>query len=132
MVLQSGISVERDSDDGNRRSGENGRQRCYGLSLIHIWKLQPDDGKIEWAKNVRVGYLDQHTVLEKGMTIRDVLKSAYSHLFEMEERMNVICDSMGEVSEKELEQMMEELGIIQELLTVHDFYAIDALSLIHI
>ena len=26
-------------------------------------------GKVEWAKNVRVGYLDQHTVLEKGMTI---------------------------------------------------------------
>ena len=23
----------------------------------------PDEGKIEWAKNVRVGYLDQHSVL---------------------------------------------------------------------
>ena len=51
-------------------------------------KLMPDEGKIEWAKNVRVGYLDQHTVLEKGMTIRDVLKSAFSYLFELEERMN--------------------------------------------
>ena len=30
----------------------------------------PDEGKVEWAKNVRVGYLDQHTVLKKGMTIR--------------------------------------------------------------
>ena len=40
-------------------------------------KLMPDEGKVEWAKNVRVGYLDQHTVLEKGMTIRDVLKSAF-------------------------------------------------------
>ncbi|BBP87763.1 hypothetical protein BsIDN1_13810 [Bacillus safensis] len=28
-------------------------------------KLEPDAGKVEWAKNVRVGYLDQHTVLEK-------------------------------------------------------------------
>lgn len=55
----------------------------------------PDEGKIEWAKNVRVGYLDQHTVLEKGMTIRDVLKSAFSYLFELEERMNAICDSLG-------------------------------------
>lgn len=26
-------------------------------------KLMPDEGKVEWAKNVRVGYLDQHTVL---------------------------------------------------------------------
>ena len=38
----------------------------------------PDEGKIEWAKNVRVGYLDQHTVLEPGQTIRDVLKNAFS------------------------------------------------------
>ena len=33
----------------------------------------PDEGKVEWAKNVHVGYLDQHTVLEKGMTIREAL-----------------------------------------------------------
>ena len=32
----------------------------------------PDEGKIEWAKNVRVGYLDQHTVLEKGQTIKSI------------------------------------------------------------
>ena len=53
-------------------------------------------------KNVRVGYLDQHTVLEKGMTIRDVLKSAFSFLFEMEEKMNDICAKMGDASEDEM------------------------------
>ena len=86
----------------------------------------PDEGKIEWAKNVRVGYLDQHTVLEKGMTIRDVLKSAFSWLFEMEAQMNGICDKMGEASPEELETMMEELGTIQDMLTMHDFYIIDS------
>ena len=86
----------------------------------------PDEGKIEWAKNVRVGYLDQHTVLEKGMTIRDVLKSAFSYLFELEERMNTICDSLGEASPEEMDSMMEELGTIQDTLTLHDFYIIDA------
>ena len=39
-------------------------------------KMMPDEGEVEWSKNVRVGYLDQHTVLEKGMTIRDVHKTA--------------------------------------------------------
>ena len=86
----------------------------------------PDEGKIEWAKNVRVGYLDQHTVLEKGMTIRDGLKSAFSYLFELEERMNAICDSLGEASPEEMDTMMEELGTIQDTLTLHDFYIIDA------
>ena len=46
--------------------------------------LMPDEGTVEWAKNVRVGYLDQHAVLEKGMTIRDVLKSAFSYLFDIQ------------------------------------------------
>lgn len=30
---------------------------------------------------LNVGYLDQHTVLEKGMTIREVLKSAFRSPF---------------------------------------------------
>ena len=89
-------------------------------------KLMPDEGKVEWAKNVRVGYLDQHTVLEKGMTIRQVLSSAFDFLFDMEKQMNDICDKMGTASEEELEQYMEDLGTIQDLLTMHDFYMIDA------
>jgi ATPase subunit of ABC transporter with duplicated ATPase domains len=36
-------------------------------------KITPDEGDIEWSKRVRIGYLDQHTVLKKGMTIRDTL-----------------------------------------------------------
>ena len=40
--------------------------------------------------------------------------------------MNTICDQMGEASPEEMEQMMEELGTIQDLLTMHDFYIIDA------
>lgn len=105
--------------------GANGEGKSTFMNII-TGKLMPDEGKIEWAKNVRVGYLDQHTVLEKGMTVRDVLKSAFSYLFEMEERMNEICDKMGEAGPDELEQMMEELGTIQDMLTVHDFYIIDS------
>ena len=73
-----------------------------------------------------MGYLDQHTVLEKGMTIREVLKSAFGPLFEMEANMNAICDRMGEASEEEMNEMMEELGTIQDLLMAHDFYIIDS------
>ena len=105
--------------------GANGEGKSTFMNII-TGKLMPDEGKIEWAKNVRVGYLDQHTVLEKGMTIRDVLKSAFGWLFEMEEQMNGICDKMGEASEEELTQMMEELGTIQDMLTMHDFYIIDS------
>ena len=105
--------------------GANGEGKSTFMNII-TGKLMPDEGKVEWAKNVRVGYLDQHTALQKGMTIRDVLASAFDFLYEMESRMNEICDKMGEASEAELEEYMEELGTIQELLTQHDFYMIDS------
>ena len=105
--------------------GANGEGKSTFMNII-TGHLMPDEGKVEWAKHVRVGYLDQHTVLKKGMTIREVLKSAFSFLFEMEEQMNAICDRLGEASEEEMTAMMEELGTIQDLLTAHDFYIIDS------
>ena len=105
--------------------GANGEGKSTFMNII-TGKLMPDEGKVEWSKNVRVGYLDQHTVLEKGMTIRDVLSSAFNFLIEMEERMNVICDKMGDCTPEELEVYMEELGTIQDMLTVHDYYMIDS------
>ena len=105
--------------------GANGEGKSTFMNIITN-KLMPDEGKVEWSKNVRVGYLDQHTALEKGMTIKDVLSSAFDFLFEMETRMNEICDKMGEADENELEAYMEELGTIQDLLTQHDFYMIDS------
>ena len=44
----------------------------------------------------------------------------------MEAQMNEICDKMGDATPEELEQYMEDLGTIQDLLTMHDFYMIDA------
>ncbi len=105
--------------------GANGEGKSTFMNII-TGKLMPDEGKIEWAKNVRVGYLDQHTVLKPGMTIRDVLASAFDFLFEMETQMNALCEKMGEATAEELEVYMEEFGTIQELLTQHDFYLIDS------
>ena len=105
--------------------GANGEGKSTFMNIITD-KLMPDEGRIEWAKNVRVGYLDQHTVLEKGMTVKNVLASAFDFLYGLESRMNEICDKMGDASEAELESYMEELGTIQELLDQHDFYMIDA------
>ena len=105
--------------------GANGEGKSTFFKIVTD-RMMPDEGKIEWAKNVRVGYLDQHAELKKGMTIREVLSSAFSWLYELEEKMNTICDQMGEASPEEMEQMMEELGTIQDLLMAHDFYVIDS------
>ena len=105
--------------------GANGEGKSTFMSVV-TGKLMPDEGKVEWSRNVRAGYLDQHTVLESGMTIQDVLRSAFAWLLEKEQRMNVICDQLGDADEETMNALLEELGEIQEMLDAHDFYMIDA------
>lgn len=105
--------------------GANGEGKSTFMNII-TGSLEPDDGKIEWSKNVRVGYLDQHTVLKKGLTIYDVLKSAFKYLFDIESELNKICDKMGDASPEELEKLLEDMGTLQDTLTNNDFYIIDA------
>lgn len=105
--------------------GANGEGKSTFMNII-TGKLEPDEGNIEWSKRVRVGYLDQHTALSKGMTIRDVLKTAFKYLFDMENEMNQICEKMSDVTPEELEILLEDLGTIQDILTNNDFYIIDA------
>lgn len=84
----------------------NGDGKSTFMNII-TGKLQPDEGKIEWAKHVRVGYLDQHTVLNKEMTVKDVLSSAFSFLFDLEAKMNEMYELMATADEKQLEEYME-------------------------
>lgn len=104
--------------------GANGEGKSTFMNII-TGSLMPDEGKIEWAKHIKTGYLDQHAVLEPGMTIRDVLQSAFADLFELEEQMNQICDAMGDADETALARLMDELAEIQDILTIRDFYTID-------
>lgn len=105
--------------------GANGEGKSTFMDII-TGKLQPDEGRIEWSKNVKVGYLDQHAMLRKGMTVGSVLESAFDPLFEMETRMNEICDKMADADEEKMQEYMDELSVIQDMLMNHDFYLIDS------
>ena len=105
--------------------GANGEGKSTFMNIV-TGKLMPDEGKVEWSRNVRAGYLDQHAVLSAGMTIQDVLRSAFGWLFDLETRMNEICDKLGDASPEEMDALMDELSEIQGMLDAHDFYMIDA------
>ena len=104
--------------------GANGEGKSTFMSIV-TGKLQPDEGKVEWSKYVTAGYLDQHAVLEKGMTVRDVLRTAFDELFKTEERINEIYMSMAEEG-ADVDALMEEVGELQERLETRDFYTLDA------
>lgn len=105
--------------------GANGEGKSTFLNII-TGKLSPDEGKIEWSNNVKVGYLDQHAVLEKGLTIRDVLKRAFDDLFVMEEKINDAYNEMGDCDEERMNKLLAQVGEWQEELEQRGFYEIDA------
>lgn len=105
--------------------GANGEGKSSFMNIV-TGKLEPDEGVIEWAKRVRVGYLDQHTQLQENLSIRDTLRGAFQYLFDLEVEMQDLYVKMGQVDEAELEKILEETGIIQDILDHNDFYIIDS------
>ncbi len=105
--------------------GANGEGKSTFMNIV-TGKLDPDEGKIEWSKRVRVGYLDQHTALESGMTVEDVLKGAFKYLFDIETEISDMYMQMAEADEDEINRLMEEVGTLQDTLDHNDFYMIDA------
>lgn len=104
--------------------GANGEGKSTFMNII-TGKLMPDEGKIEWSNRVRVGYMDQHTQLEKGKSIKDILREAFKYLFDMELEMNQLYENMGNMNEEEMNKALERTANIQDALDNSGFYIID-------
>ena len=107
--------------------GANGEGKSTFMKIV-TGQLIPEEGKVEWAKHVITGYMDQTAILTKGSTIRMVLQTAFDELFEMESRMNQLYMDMVDesISEAQMDEMMSEAGTLADVLNAHDFYMIDA------
>lgn len=105
--------------------GANGEGKSTFLNII-TGKLMPDEGKVEWCNRITTGYLDQHTILEKGKTIRNVLREAFQHMFDLEQEMLSLYDDMADCGQNEINKMLEDVGDIQNILEHSGFYTIDS------
>ena len=105
--------------------GANGEGKSTFMNIL-TKKLEAEEGKVLWNKRVNVGYLDQHTVLDPEKTIRDVLKSAYDELYDIEQSITDDYMKMTDMDEKETNALLEDIGERQSYLDQHDFYLIDS------
>jgi ATPase subunit of ABC transporter with duplicated ATPase domains len=56
--------------------GRNGVGKSTLINMIN-GMVEVDNGLIQWGKNTRVGYLDQHAHIEGEITILNFLKKAF-------------------------------------------------------
>ncbi|WP_274650677.1 ABC-F family ATP-binding cassette domain-containing protein [Paenibacillus humicola] len=104
--------------------GANGAGKSTLMNIL-TGSLLKDSGRVEWTPKIRYGYLDQHTKLAPGKTIRDVLKDAFLPLLELENELNDIAGQMADADPDRLDELLVRMGEIQEELEIGDFYLID-------
>lgn len=82
--------------------GANGVGKTTLFHLIR-GELEPTDGEIVKSKDVKVGYMEQHTCSEKGRTILEEILSVFAYLSEMEEKLEIVNNNLlngiGDASE---------------------------------
>ena len=105
--------------------GANGEGKSTFINIL-LGNITPDEGKIEWSKHFKVGYLDQYTSLGQGKTIRDVLREAFKDMYDLEEEIMKNYDLMATASEEEINELLEDIGEMQSMLDASGFYTIDS------
>lgn len=105
--------------------GANGEGKTTFLNII-TGKISPDEGKVEWCKRITTGYLDQHTSLTKGKTIREVCQEAFAYMYELEQEVYKMYDQMANATESEINEMLADIGEIQSELEHNGFYTLDS------
>ena len=82
--------------------GANGEGKSTFLNIV-TGHILPDEGKVEWPGKVSVGYPEKST-LEKGMTIREVLRTAFKDMYELEAQMMDLYEKMGDATPEEMDK----------------------------
>ncbi|RUL50772.1 MULTISPECIES: ABC-F family ATP-binding cassette domain-containing protein [Lysinibacillus] len=104
--------------------GANGVGKSTLMGIITGQTIH-DTGKVEWLPGTHYGYLDQHTVLNAGRSMRDVLRDAFLPLYKKEEELNEITGKMADATPEELETLLEQMADVQDALDAGDFYTLD-------
>lgn len=105
--------------------GPNGAGKSTLLKILSK-EMLPDEGKIEWHPKVKVGYLEQHTDLPEGASIRSYLQGAFQTFYDKEKRLIELSQQLGEGTEQEIQKKLAEYGELQLWLEQNGFYTLDA------
>jgi ATPase subunit of ABC transporter with duplicated ATPase domains len=105
--------------------GLNGAGKSTFINIIAD-KLSYDEGEVVWLPNVRKGYLDQHATLDGEQTVMEYLTSAFDYLYELNDKLEALYASMGELDGDELDRAITKSSRMQERLENEGFYDLEA------
>jgi len=105
--------------------GANGEGKSTFMHIVTD-HLEPDEGSIQWTRGISAGYLDQHTILKAGLSIRGVLAQAFDFLNRKQSRLDEIYTLLCDADEDTMTALMEEMGELQTGIEHSDYFTMDA------
>lgn len=102
--------------------GKNGAGKSTLLKIL-AGVRQPTRGRISFPADTVIAYLPQHLLTQDGRTVFEEASQAFSHLFEMEARINTLNDELAARTDYESDDYMR---LIEEVSALSEkFYTID-------
>lgn len=99
--------------------GPNGAGKSTFLKICN-GQVVPDTGYIVWQPGISSGYLDQYAEIREDLTMEAFFKSAFAKWYQLEKEMLRLYEKAAESPE-----YLSRAARYQEILEIHDFYAID-------
>ncbi len=94
QIVLDQVSIEFHSGEIVGLVGPNGAGKSTLFKIIE-GELQPDLGKVTWSKGMDLGYLAQETSFDPSAGLRDVVTTAFDHIFAMEKKLHDLSDRMA-------------------------------------
>ena len=104
--------------------GANGVGKTTLIEILS-GKIIPDGGRIEFAPQIKVGYLDQQAKVDKSLTIQKYLESAFKPLWEIYDQLNAALARINQTKDKQEQMRLAKTSAnLRDELEVKGFYTI--------
>ncbi|MEY2715792.1 MAG: putative transporter ATP-binding protein YheS, partial [Planctomycetota bacterium] len=109
------------------RVGLVGRNGCGKSTLFKLIAgiFKPDDGEVQIARTVRIGYLEQDPKLPQDKTLRGAAAEAFASIDQLKEELEGVFDRMATAEPDELDKLMERQVSLEEAIDAAGGYAVD-------
>ncbi|OUB80999.1 ribosomal protection-like ABC-F family protein [Bacillus wiedmannii] len=125
-IIFENISLEIKNGERVGLVGRNGSGKTTIFQLLTGMESL-DAGAVHMKKGTRIGHVAQIPKFDEGMTVYDVLSSAFKAEKELEREMRTLEKNMAEEQETfALQKLMERYGVIQEKFAFLGGYEIEA------
>lgn len=105
--------------------GVNGAGKSTLFRLL-TGQILYDKGSLNINPNVKLGYLDQHALIDSDKTVMEYLQESFASLYEADKKLIELYEKMGyATSDSEILSLTTQTEKIMQLLESNGFYALD-------